>query len=280
MTRTELLDRLEAITDVAVPPPAARFVDELERRLLDRVGDDYLLDAVGADGPASVLGPRRTVTALGGVAAALVLVVGLALATLEEATVSVTTPATAAPSTGRELPSDVDMPLARGDDEVDVDVGATAATSGDDGVPSVAGAERSTAASAAAANTERAAPPPGSWQYSEPSSERFLLEAEAAPTGSSLRWERYEGAEFFAYIVLRATDGADPEYPRRDSSAHQTEFVHRSKTRGDTTWSDTSPMVTGEARYLVVVFDQQGAELARSNVAAAAASFGLMIKLP
>lgn len=285
-TRTELVRRLEAIGEVRAPEPTPRFVDELEQRLLHDLDDVEALPAaaprVDRDPARAWAGPRRTLTTMSGVAAALVLVVGIVLATVQDATTRVATPWSPTPTepvpaadapdasgdTAEVEAGDRDDTYVRGGDARDESHGSAGASSGD----TAGGAETAPDGRA----TAGPAPPPGGWRYNEPSEARFLLEAKPTAAAAELTWERYDGDDFFAYVVLRARDD-DPEYPRDRGNGAKTQFVYRSESRQDTTWSDTDPRVAGETRYLVVVFDETGRELARSNVAAVTASVGINI---
>jgi hypothetical protein len=282
-TRAQLVRTLEAIgaEGAAVPPP--RFVDQLEARLLEQldslsvvadiVDDDDFDDFDDFDevDRRRHRRQRRTLPAWSGIAAAVVLVVGIVLASVQEPTTRLATPLSpaATPSTTDDTTPDEPVPdgTDRSDDATNRDGSAADQT---------APAESQDRAETPSTEYE-SAPPAGAWRYAEPSEERFVLEATATATGAELTWAGYEGDDFFSYVVLRAYE-EDPVYPRRGNDS--TEFVYRSESRDQNTWSDTNLTVEGETRYLVVVFAETGRELARSNVAGVQAGVGVTISLP
>ena len=277
-TRTELVRRLDAIGDLPTLAPTERFIDELEARLVNDVDDVALvLHAVAQpEGSARV---RRPLVTWSGLAAAIVVVVGIAVATLQVAPTRVATPGrpAASPSTAEGdggQADDADGDGAERDLMAGQDDGS-GSPSGRGGHDEAHPEQPAGPADGDAASSRGSSPAPG-WSDSEPSEARFRLEASSTATGADLEWDAFGGDDFFVYIVLRS-QGEDPEYPRGDNG---TQFVHRSTDRGATTWSDTNPTVTGETRYIVLVFDEAGQEVARSNVAAVSASVGLTIKLP
>lgn len=280
--RASILHKLETIRHEPVPEPNPQFFDELERRLLDAVADGPQLAVVEPAGESRSRWPRRSMTLVTAVAAAVVVLLGIVFATVQDATTHVATPAgpdqPAQPSDShaaeRETTPAKDD---RGDPTDRPPYGDEASRLSDDAGSESHGSTEDDATTDRHATAEA---PPGGARYGQPSETTFALEAEPTTTGADLVWERYDGDDFFAYVVLRATGGEDPTYPRPDDTNSTTEFVHRSESRDGTTWSDTNVAVFGEVRYLVVVFDRNGQELARSNVAAVRYSFGLNVNLP
>ncbi len=280
-TRTDVVRGLEVMGDAAPADPSRRFVDELEARLVNDL-EDPPVALRGLDDPARSSRSKRPLVTMGSVAAALVLIVGIFFAALEEPPTNVATPVGSpdSPSSVGDEPekagaesSERDEAAAGRTDTGDNGAGVTAVD--DDSADRREPPEAATSEERGAADSAGSAPG-GERPFGEPSEARFRLEASSSATGADLTWDSFGGDDFFAYIVLRS-EGEDPEYPPGDDG--DTRWVHRSTDRDDTTWSDHRPTVSGETSYMVVVIDEAGRELARSNVAALNASVGLTIKL-
>lgn len=280
-TRTDVVRRLEVMGAAAAADPSPRFVDELEARLVNDL-EDAPIPLRGLEDPARSSRSKRPLVTMGSVAAALVLVVGLFLTALEEPPTNVVTPV-GSPDSSSSAEDEPEKAGAESSGRDEVIAGRTDAGDNGGGVTAAddGSADRREPPDSATSE-QRGAPdsadsaPRGERPFSEPREARFRLEASSSATGADLTWDSFEGDDFFAYVVFRS-EGEDPEYPPGDEG--QTRFVHKSTDRDDTTWSDHRPTVAGETRYMVVVIDEAGRELARSNVAAVNASVGLTINL-
>jgi hypothetical protein len=107
----------------------------------------------------------------------------------------------------------------------------------------------------------------------------LALRGSGTPAYTFLDWDRYEGADFAAYLVLRAAAPDDPTWP--DESGH-TLMMQRIDDR-DTTAYDAQGKVATTPRYRIVVVDAAGDVVASTGVYQAdvtAASIGAPRSVP
>lgn len=93
--------------------------------------------------------------------------------------------------------------------------------------------------------------------------DRFALRGSGTPARTFLDWDRYDGSDFAAYLVLRSLVPDQPQYPT--GSDQRTLMMLRIESRDTVTYDDTCKV--GETcRYRIVVVDRAGRELATSGV--------------
>lgn len=78
-------------------------------------------------------------------------------------------------------------------------------------------------------------------------------------------WSKYEGKDFYAYVIVRADDPASPGYPPKGSDS-PSEIVAVIVERDETAFAEEYPDGV-RRRYRVVAIDRKGRELTRSAAA-------------
>lgn len=283
---------LAGIAAMPAPEPRAGFVRDLELRLgalIESSARGDLVPEVELAPPSSPVGTSarvRTLAAVAACAAAL----ALAVSTASMGTVPSREVATGAGSQ-RELTPDRDRHARGHSSEIDVtagldDVSGAASSLAADGSPTRRSPSRSSTSSTFDARDDISTDSSTSSVNGEPATSSTqpggapAASAKAAPAGTDdrpatmeltasgtparvfLSWQRYDGDDFAAYLVLRANG---PDVPDHPDASGRTLMLLRIENADMTTHQDT-PKVGTEPRYRVVVVRKNGTVAAKSPV--------------
>ena len=247
-TRTDITRLLEEAGSREVPKPSAKFVNSLEKKLRAK---PFAKRPV-AQGPAQV--PRRDVFQPTGVripswpavAAGLLLVAAVVVFSTRSnhgivnfitgeraATTTSTARPSTPPTTAAAQPGAVLVPTTRPSPVTSTTAAPTTSTT----------SPRLT--------TTTSAPAPS-----------MLLTVTAGSGGHfTLNWQKYDGAGFDQYVILRAFNPDRPSYP----AGPTTTVLGTIRTQSQTAWDDQPPTDKGNVWYMVVAVSPDGHELGRTS---------------
>ena len=283
---------LAGIAAMPAPEPRAGFVRDLEIRLgalIESSARGDLVPEIELAPPASAIGPSARVRTLATVAACvLALAIGVSTASIgTETSREVATSGGSGGALGRDRGRDGGGSAS----DIDVtagleDVSGAATSLRADGSPARRSSSRSASSSsgfdarddistdssasstttesstssAEAAGAPLASTKPAGGSDDQPAA--MGLTASGTPARVFLSWDRYEGDDFAAYLVLRANG---PDVPDHPDASGRTLMLLRIENADMTTHQDT-PKVGTEPRYRVVVVRKHGTVAAKSPV--------------
>lgn len=270
---------LAGIAAMPAPEPRPSFVRDLEARLGALIeasaAGDVIPEIELSPPPARATRSSRALTTASAAVCVLALAIGVSIAGI-----GVDPSREVATGVGSRRPVATDGAARRSGAPIDVTAGLEDASGAASSSRSVAPAARPSSRSSASAatgvatdsstsvtSTSSAQPvaAPGAPARAPATEEQpasMELSASGTPARVFLSWDRYEGTDFAAYLVLRANGPDSPDHP--DASG-RTLMLLRIENAEMTSHHDT-PKVGTEPRYRVVVVRKDGTVAAKSPV--------------